>query len=282
MSYPAEALDANPELVLRLSSDLKESLKQLSPNEARYLVDYYYQLQRDRIRSNLQVRDTQENERVEVLEWLGDNTRKLEARIKNALGIYAAAQPVGAWSMGVVGVGPVIAAGLLAHIDIEKAPTVGHIYSFAGLVIGKGKLVKGQKRNWNAELKTLCYKLGESFVKFQNLDGCVYGKLFREKKDQLVAANERGDFAELVETEKLRYGKTTDAYAACAKGQLPQAHIHARARRWVVKMFLSHWHAVAYRYRFGVNPPKPYAIDHLGHAHVIGPENWPFCEDLWR
>ena len=31
------------------------------------------------------------------------------------------------------GIGPVIAAGLLANIDIKQAPTVGHIWRFAGL-----------------------------------------------------------------------------------------------------------------------------------------------------
>ncbi len=173
----------------------------------------------------------------------------------------------------VVGIGPVIAAGLLAHIDITKAPTVGHIWRFAGLDPTL-KWEKGQKRPYNAALKTLCaYKLGESFVKTQNHKNGLYGKLFAQKKRELEAANDALRFAETAKqtlaTKKI--GKETDAYKALIQGRLPQAQVHARARRYAVKIFLSHYHAEAYRQHYGVEPPKPFAIAILGHAHMIEP-----------
>jgi hypothetical protein len=41
------------------------------------------------------------------------------------------------------------------------------------------------------------------------------------------------------------------------------------ARRWAVKIFLSHVHQVMYYDHFKEAPPRPFAIEHLGHAHMI-------------
>ena len=53
------------------------------------------------------------------------------------------------WARSIYGIWPVLAAGLLAHIDIEQAPTVGHIWSFAGLDPTK-KWQPKTTRPWNA------------------------------------------------------------------------------------------------------------------------------------
>jgi hypothetical protein len=65
------------------------------------------------------------------------------------------------------------------------------------------------------------------------------------------------------------FDKKTDAYKQLIQGRLPQAQIHARARRYAVKLFLSHYHVEAYKQRFGKEPPLPYPIQFLGHAHMI-------------
>ena len=52
-------------------------------------------------------------------------------------------------------------------------------------------------------------------------------------------------------------------------GKLPDGRLHLRAQRYAVKLFLAHWHEVAYRNRYDKAPPLPYPIAHLGHAHVI-------------
>jgi hypothetical protein len=36
-------------------------------------------------------------------------------------------------------------------------------------------------------------------------------------------------------------------------------------------MFLSHWHREAYLQHYGTEPPAPFPIAHMGHAHVIQP-----------
>lgn len=260
------------ESVKRMSTDLAKSAKLLSVAEARYLVDAYYTMQANRIRSNHQMRTLRENEEPHsVIGYLAAQDEMLENQIRRALDKWTDEQHMGRWAKSIVGIGPVIAAGLIAHIDITKAPTAGHIWRFAGLdptLIWK----KGEKRPFNARLKVLCaFKLGESFVKFQNHENDVYGKLFAQRKREYTFRNEAGAFAEeaarILASKKL--GKDTEAYKHYSAGKLPPAHIHARARRYAVKIFLSHYHAEAYRNHFKTEPPKPFAIAILGHAHEI-------------
>lgn len=261
----------NLDPIVRLSKDIKQAAIVLSKDEARFLVDAYYMMQEDRKRGNNQVRALNESgEPNSVLTWVAEQSSTLEKQIARALDAYSASQPIGIWARSIVGIGPVISAGLMAHIDIEKAPTVGHIWRFAGLD-PTSKWGKGQKRPWNAGLKTLCWKIGESFVKVSNNPDDKYGKIYAERKLYEQARNERGELAaqaaDVLETKKI--GKTTDAYKAYSVGKLPPAHIHARAKRYAVKLFLAHYHAEAYRLHHGSEPPLPYPIAHLGHAHLI-------------
>jgi hypothetical protein len=258
------------DMVQRLTRDLTKASATLSPDEARFLVDYYYISQRDRIRAGNQVRALNESgEPHSVIGWLSDQSEILEAQIRRALGAYAAASPVGQWSLSIMGIGPVIAAGLLAHIDIEKAPTVGHIWRFAGLdpTVRWGR---SQKRPWNASLKTLCWKIGESFVKVKNREEDIYGKIYEQRKAFEHAKNDRSEYA--TQASEILAARPTHAQRETyAAGQLPDGHLHARAKRYAVKLFLSHWHSIAYRAHFNAEPPLPYPIAHLGHTHQIQP-----------
>lgn len=266
--------------IAKLSKDLRSATSTMTAEEARYLVDYYYTLQNDRIRAKNRMRAFSEGkEPHEVIVWLSDNTAYLEKQIKLGLQSYAESDFVGRWCLSVPGIGPVITAGLLAHIDINQCPNVGHIRSFAGIAANAKKWEKGQKRPFNAKLKTLTWKIGESFVKVSGRDNDYYGKLYVRAKAKLTEQNENGKFAadaERILTEK-KFGKTTDAYAAYSSGKLPPAHIHARAKRFAVNLFLSHFWEVSYRHRLPNNRlVKPYAVDVLGHQTYIPPFNNPF------
>lgn len=255
--------------IFRLTRDLKNAARTLSDAEARFLVDAYYMMQRDRIRASNQTDSLVRNEEPsEVLAWFADQRETLEKQVARALDAYSGASVVGNWARSIKGIGPIISAGLLAHIDITKAPTVGHIYSFAGLVPGV-VWQKGQKRPWNANLKTLLWKIGESFVKVSGYDDDVYGHVYAERKALETAANERGAFAQQAEEalKRKKFGDDTKAKAIYLTGKLPPAHIHARSKRYAVKLFLSAYQEVAYFTRYGVLPPRPWVIEHGGHVH---------------
>ena len=263
--------------VRKLDRDMGQAANTLTATEARYLVDSYYGMQEGRIRANNQIRAlTASGEPHESIAWLSTESRVLEESVKRALDAYSASHPVGKRMRTVVGVGPVIAAGLLAHIDITRAPTAGAIWRYAGLD-PTSEWKKGQKRPHNASLKTLCWKLGESFVKVCNHKDAVYGKIYQERKEAEIVQNEAGAFADqaAAKLEKFNIGKTTDAYKAYSVGKLPPAHIHARAKRVAVKMFLSHLHQVWHEVEFGKTAPVPYVFEFADkeHVHKIEP-NW--------
>ena len=255
----------------RLTRDLANAAVTLSDDEARYLVDAYYLMQENRKRSDNQVR-SMSAEPHSVIAWLADQSDTLESQIKRALDKYTNAKPIGVWMKSVHGIGPVIAAGLMAHIDITKAPTVGHIWRFAGLD-PTSVWEKGKRRPWNASLKTLCWKVGQSFMKFSNADECVYGQLYKVRKEYEVSRNDSGGNKETAEKLLPKFRKATDAYKHLSEGRLPPAQIDARARRYAVKMFLSHMQQVWWFIENGQLPVKPYVVEHLGHVHMVTPPN---------
>lgn len=265
-----------PQAAQRLSKDLKKKAQLLSREEARFLVSNYYTMQDHRIRSAAQLRTLGDREPNEVLGWLLANSEQIEDDIKKALAAYAAKQPVGAWAMSICGIGPVIAAGLSAYLDIYKAPSVSHIWRYCGLN-PHDKRVKGQKLVWNPEAKVLAWNIGESFVKVSNRPSDFYGRFYKERKELELKRNEAGLYADQAKAAlaERNYGKDTKAYAAYSAGKLPLARIHLRAQRYATKLFLSHWHWVAYETTFGKKPPNPYIVEHGGHVHVIPPPNWP-------
>lgn len=258
----------------QLAQDLRKAARTLTTAEVRYLVDLYYQIQDFRKASGNQIASmTKSGEPTLVLSWAYNSMETIEREIKKWLDIYTDAQPMGQWAKSVTGVGPIIAAGLLAHIDIAKAPTVGHIWRFAGYD-PTSKWEKGKKRPHNAALKVLCWKIGESFVKVSANPKDFYGKYYLARKAYEHAKNERGEYAEQAAKEitTKRYRTTTEAYKAYSQGRLPDGHIHARAKRYAVKLFLSHWHGEAYRRILGKEPPLPWPIDKLPeHTHIIEP-----------
>ena len=288
----AEIADVDLLTVARLTREMKAQAAGMGRQEARYLVDAYYQIQDYRKASANQERAGEQDvdeAPLALVGWLSGHMATLELRIKNLLGAYGAASPVGAWSQSICGIGPVISAGLLAHIEIEKAPTAGHIWRFAGLD-PTSSWGKGEKRPWNADLKCLCWKIGESFVKTSGMASDFYGKLWIERKAYEQGRNDRGELADqaaqILATKTFKRAPVKAgsedavedfkrAAAWYAEGKLPPAHIHARAKRWTVKLFLAHWQHVAWESTYGTPPAKPYVIDHGGHVHEIRVPNWP-------
>lgn len=334
------------EVLSRLDRDLRQSSSLLTPTEARFLCDFYYQIQRDRIRSNNQVSKTEEeHEPNRVLTWFADSTRKLEDDIKRALDSYSNRPRVGLWMKSIVGIGPVLSAGFLSHLDIRTTgDTPCHWWRLAGLdptfiwygkdaatklvtnVAGKTKgtlsteqmeqlvqltnrplktferVCEGtytvprlitylSKLPWNKTLKTLCFKLGDCFVKFQNHKNDFYGKIYVERKAYESNKNEHLEYKEQAEQSlaKYNYGKDTEARKWYEQGKLSPGHIHMRCLRYTVKLFLSHFHHVCWKDFHDVEPAKPYpfSTNEQGkrrvsgdHRHFLPPPNYPFTEEV--
>lgn len=202
------------ESVKRLSKDLRMASVTLSLGEVRYIVDAYYTMQDYRTAANKQKSDlAKRSEPHELLAWVGEQNELIEKQIHKAMDVWTDGQVMGRWLKSLYGIGPVIAAGLLAHIDITKAPTAGHIWRFAGLD-PTSKWLPKTKRPWNAKLKTLAWKIGESFVKVSNNEKDVYGHIYAERKNLEWDHNFNGELTDQCSSKLENYniGKDTDAY----------------------------------------------------------------------
>lgn len=297
------------EPVQRISRDVRDASRVMSDDEARFLVDTYYQVQEYRKATANQIRSMGDTgEPNAFIDWVFGMLEQIENQIKSGLNRYTDQHEIGRWAKSITGIGPVIAAGLMAHIEIEKAPSVAHIWRFAGLD-PTTRWEKGEKRPWNADLKVLCWKVGESFNKQKNRKNDHYGHLIDARREYEWKRNIAGVYADQAtgQLERKRIGKNTEAYAWYAGKyrlrpddlavalsgtnelkailperrdddgvpMLPPGHILARSKRFAVKLFLAHYHAVAYELHHGRPSPQPYAIAHLGHVDEIPPYNWP-------
>lgn len=260
----------------KLRKDMRAAAATMTGEEARFLVDYYYILQKDRIRTSAQRKQLGDAEEPHMLiEWLSKNVRVLENNVKSALGVYAESREEGRWALAQHGIGPVITAGLLAHVDIEKAKTVSALWRFAGQD-PTSKWGKGEKRPWNARLKVLCWHAGECFKRSSGSDKSYYGKVYRKHKERVVERNEAGGFSELAAktlTEKKFKDKATKLIYE--SGKLPPGRLDLQATRKAVKRFLSHYWAVSYEVHHGMKAEDPWIIAHGGHEHIEAPPHWP-------
>ena len=71
-----------------LSKDLRNAAITMTDDEARFLVDSYYQMQGNRIRANNQIRQIGE-EPHDILFWLSTQSTVLEKNVKAALNVYS-------------------------------------------------------------------------------------------------------------------------------------------------------------------------------------------------
>lgn len=259
---------------VRLSkADAAEMAKSLTKEEVRWLCDTYYQLQDFRKASGNQVRAAGETgEPSSALVWTFGQMETTEAALRRIMDEWTSLSIVGQWCKSIVGIGPVLAANLIATFNPDK-PTVGHWWRFAGLDPTM-KWEKGQKRPYSAKAKLLCWKIGDSFVKVSGRDNAIYGQMYRERKALEVKRDTDGEHefqAKMTLLEKnITEPKTKAAYES---GHLPAGRLDLRARRYAVKLFLANLHEVMYFVTHNEMPPKPYVIEHLGHVDWMGVPN---------
>ena len=146
----------------------------------------------------------------------------------------------------VKGCGEGIAAVIISEFDINKAPTVSNLWSFAGLAPGKDRKEKGKKCPYNQFLRAkLCGVLGSSFLKCNSP--------YREYYDNMKHRLESMDWG-------MESKNPTD------KKRPKAGHQHKAATRYMIKMFLKDLY-VAWRTLEGLPVRAPYQEQYLGHKH---------------
>ena len=235
-------------------------------------------------------------------QYIGENMELMEKLMADQLGEYAMSKPCGRWLRSLTGIGPILSAGLLANIPMEHDIYDKPYGKKNRKIIGRRRVASavqlqrfagydptitwnaGEVRPFNATLKTLFYKCGESFIKTKSKS--FYGPYYDQKRQELDKLNEEGFFKEYAINEyQKRYsnkairGRVEDEdfetnAEVYASGKLPKSHIYARCRRHIIKLFISHVWQVFYENTFHEESARPYAIEHLGHCHYIAPPNY--------
>lgn len=146
----------------KMPRGMREEMIAHMPREAgRTLVDNYYQWQKSRLALENQIRAIEQGYDTAAqihpfsltsLKMDLEALKAMETNARNLLKHYVESQPIGEWLLSIVGIGPVIAAAFLAHVDIRHAQNPGQIVRFAGM---------DPSRTWLS--KKECAKLLEDF-----------------------------------------------------------------------------------------------------------------------
>lgn len=132
------------------------------------------------------------------------------------------------------GIAEVAAALLVLRLGDRTFPEPSNLWSFMGLTPDWETRRGPGMRN-----RALCMNLGDILICSRNP---VYHPLYTERRAYEEARNEAGDYADqaarALGKDWSEDGRKSAAYKAYAAGLLPGAHLHARARRYIVKRFL--------------------------------------------
>lgn len=167
-----------------------------------------------------------------------------------------------AFFVNVKGIGHTLALGLVSQIDISKAKYPSSLWKYAGYGdIDKEKNEAkrrkvGESFPHNAFLKMTCWKVGQSFIK-QKASGSFYRRMYDEFK---VAEKQKHPEIVKIQTGVTKVGKPK------YKQLYTKGHIHNRAIRKTIKLFLSHlW--VQWRQLEDLEVVQPYGVG-KGHNYI--------------
>lgn len=165
------------------------------------------------------------------------------------------------------GIGPVLSSNIIKSFGYcERFDMVSALWKYCGLHVVDGKApkrAKGEKIDWNPKLRTMCWKIADSFIKGNSP---VYRQIYdSEKEKQFSLRFPKG------ELRKRYNSRGKDGPYKEDDLQLSKGHVDNRARRKMVKIFLQHYWVVS-REMAGLDTRPPYPIDKLGHRSYISPE----------
>lgn len=330
--------------VIRLTKDVRNLLfgegerkavgvaSQANASEARVLIDLYYSIQDYRKSIDNQCRSMDQGmdggDSHQALDFMASQIDTMERNAVAFLQTYVTSHVMWPWLSAVDGIGPILAAGLVAYLGHRPVPaTVGKWNRYAGLdptqqwlkadqikalwttldgsleertrviahrigcdpetvlknatinfstgeikPLTRDSAIKALSRiPFNRTLKTLCWKIGDQFVKLGDSQKAYYAKYYRQRKAQEIARNLNGERSDLARVT-LKSKPTHAQRAVYAQGMLPDGRIDLMARRATVKLFLSHLHELWYRMENpGQLPPKHFAFGRLHHVDYLPP-----------
>jgi hypothetical protein len=221
-------------------------------SKVRNCVEIYYDIQDTRIRTFNRLRTVGEVHGVQK-----KHLKDLEKELSSFIGDVIKDHPMATYLLEIKGIGVVLTGGILAYFDPYKADHISGFWKYAGLHVEGGKAPKrkrGKKIEYNPKVKTLCWKIADSFIKHRTPK---YRDIYDSEK---IKQNKKLG-------NPLENPKNCPMYEECRKRvktkKLPcKMHIHLRAMRKMVKIFLGdlwlEWRQVE---DLPITPPYPHRDD---------------------
>ena len=222
--------------------------------------------------SHLKLQGKTDTETDELHNRLVDLEKYVDGRIANLL----KGHPAYPWFSKVKGVGKENIGKVVGLVrvapeqdsegeELPYANTISGLWKFCGFSVEDGKAPKrrtGEKSSYNAQLRTMCWRLAGSllrakgkFYKYYLSQKEVYEQRYTNAGIRIVPA------ADLPKVN----GKKVETSICISEG-----HVHNQALRKMIKLFLALlW--VSWRNGLGLPVTEPYAIGKLGHDSMIQP-----------
>ena len=191
--------------------------------------------------------DNSDGKTLELLTRWNIHFDELEKEADKDIAVLVHDVPIVQEMTCIKGIGKLLAAKVVAMVDITRADTVSALWRYAGYGVIEGERerpTKGEKLHYNIRLKTTCYLIGSSFLRSGSPYRAVYD-----------AARE---------------------YYAINHSDWSKGHQHNAAMRKMIKTWLAHlWER--WRMAEGLPTRELYAMERMGHEHYKRPEEfgWP-------
>ena len=229
-------------------------------HELRALVEMYYDIQKFRKAGQQRDNPLMKAERLEMAVAM---LKDLEGFLVKEMATVLPEHPVSDWLLGVRGIGPTMAAALLASgLDpaIDK-PSAWWRFAGVGVVDGKNqRLRRGQKRSYNGFLRRTLYVLMGQFLKAHTTDKpSFYADLYYRFKEESERDRPEANRMACPGT-KAGSKKVACEGAGCSRCGgtgivATKLHHHARAVMLTQRVFLTHLQEV-WRRAVGLGPPR--------------------------
>ena len=278
----------------------------------RFLVESYYDIQDVRIsvsNRTYQLDEKEVDHKVEkettkgkISESHTDALKDIEASVKKQIETVLDELPIWTEFMKYIrGVGPTLAGGIIGYMykpidekcdaapthetcncgkSIERFDNISKLHAYAGQHVINGKAPRrkrGEKSNWNSKFRTHLWKIGQSFMRSDELKS-FYRDLYTKEKIKLgfIKTTNGWDMPKEVREQWITkgVGQTNKIKEKLEKGQeisnesdAVKGHLDARVRRKVTKLFLAHvW--TKWRTLEGLSVTDPYPMTEMGGKHT--------------
>ena len=171
------------------------------------------------------------------------------------------------WKKTLYGAGSDSFIMLYLHLDLDKTKSVSSWWRICGqahTILGEKqykKVIEGTvKLDHNKKLRKACYYMAENFIQKKV---SPYYEIYKERKEYETEKNNNAEYRDIafyilkaLKTRSMEQITSNEYKTNLMNGRLGKAHLDMRARRYMIKIFLSHIYSIKHMKERGVFPEE--------------------------